>query len=367
MSSYFTPTDWQRTIEITDTWWEGKLDRPLLQWTIRGEDPGRPKPALLFQHFTAYYGLEVTPEQVADVWDYFLRGRRCVGDGFPHVWLNWGAGVLAVFLGCKIELGPESAQTVWFHPPSDPPEEVDELRLAFEPANPTLQRTAAVAAAVVDRLEGGAQIGQTDLGGTLDVLSSYRPGEDLLFDLMDEPEGVKARTWEIHEAWFQCFDQLNKALRPGQTGGNPGYSCWTPIFSRLPYYNLQCDFCYMIGPDHFREFVLPELAASCQRIARPFYHLDGIGELPHLDDILAIPELKGIQWIPGDGQKPFSEWPEVYRRIREAGKLVQVFGGPDVVRAFQKNFDDLSGFIFTLELPPEEAEEAEALVREYGI
>jgi 5-methyltetrahydrofolate--homocysteine methyltransferase len=75
----------------------------------------------------------------------------------------------------------------------------------------------------------------------------------------------------------------------------------------------------------FDEFVKPELQASCKRLKNAFYHLDGVGQLPHLDSLLAIPELKGIQWVPGDGKPGTTHWPEVYRRIRKAGKLIQVW------------------------------------------
>ena len=90
---------------------------------------------------------------------------------------------------------------------------------------------------------------------------------------------------------------------------------------------LQCDFCYMIGPEMFAKFVLPELRASCKKLTNSFYHLDGPGALPHLDALLDIPELKGIQWVPGDGQPDITRWPEVYRKIRAAGKLIQIFPG----------------------------------------
>ena len=54
--------------------------------------------------------------------------------------------------------------------------------------------------------------------------------------------------------------------------------------------------------------------------------LDGAGQLPHLDSLLSIEELKGIQWVPGDGAKPCTEWPEVYRKIRDTGKRIQIYG-----------------------------------------
>jgi len=38
----------------------------------------------------------------------------------------------------------------------------------------------------------------TDLGGNLDILSTFRPGTDLLLDLYDHPEDVKRLTGEAH-------------------------------------------------------------------------------------------------------------------------------------------------------------------------
>jgi len=133
---------------------------------------------------------------------------------------------------------------------------------------------------------------------------------------------VKRLTWEAHEAWFEFYHALNEILRPT----NPGYSDWSGIYSARPGYILQCDFCYMIGPQMFDEFVKPELAAAARRLDRSFYHLDGPGQLPHLDSVLDIAELDAVQWVPGAGQKSCAEWPDVYRKIAAAGKLMQLLG-----------------------------------------
>ena len=41
--------------------------------------------------------------------------------------------------------------------------------------------------------------------------------------------------------------------------------------------------------------------------------------------LLSLENLHGIQWIPGDGQPPPEAWLPLLRRIREAGKLCQLF------------------------------------------
>jgi hypothetical protein len=95
---------------------------------------------------------------------------------------------------------------------------------------------------------------------------------------------------------------------------------------------FQSDLSYMISPQMFREFVVPDLEACCQRIAYSFYHMDGVGQLPHLEHLLNIPLLKGIQWIPGEGKPQAEHWLDVLRQIREAGKLVQVDVSADGAR-----------------------------------
>jgi 5-methyltetrahydrofolate--homocysteine methyltransferase len=90
---------------------------------------------------------------------------------------------------------------------------------------------------------------------------------------------------------------------------------------------LQCDFSYMISPRMFKRFVLPELQATCRRLPRSFYHLDGVGQIPHLDALLSIPELGGVQWVPGDGKPDCGHWPELYQKIHAAGKKTQLIVG----------------------------------------
>ena len=85
----------------------------------------------------------------------------------------------------------------------------------------------------------------------------------------------------------------------------------------------------MISPAMFERFVLPDLEACCNHLDHAFYHLDGKGQIAHLDMLLAIPRLRGVQWIPGSGQPSPARWPEVLSRIRRGGKLCQLFVSPE--------------------------------------
>lgn len=317
MSIQFDAGRWAEVKDNYTKWWAGELDRPLIYMTVTGCKSNRPKSELPHLGFLSHYDLSVPVEKIVDAVDYDLSSKRFLADAFPTRWLNFGPGVMATFTGADLVNTEHSS---WFRPRKQL--EIKDLRIKFDPSSPWFRRIADLAKCMMDRWQGQVQVGMTDLGGSLDIVSTFRPNEALLLDLYDYPEEVKRTLWETHECWFKSFDTLNSILQPG----NPGYTAWMAILSQEPYYMLQCDFAYMISPEMFDEFVKPELAASCRRLKNAFYHLDGVGQLPHLDSLLTIPELKGVQWIPGAGKPDDGEWPEVHRKIRKAGKLIQIHG-----------------------------------------
>lgn len=56
-----------------------------------------------------------------------------------------------------------------------------------------------------------------------------------------------------------------------------------------------------------------------------FFHLDGVGEIPHLKHLLEIPNLKVIQWQPGAGKEEIKQWYELIEKILDGGKAVQLY------------------------------------------
>ncbi|MBI9108267.1 MAG: hypothetical protein JEZ04_16085 [Spirochaetales bacterium] len=131
-----------------------------------------------------------------------------------------------------------------------------------------------------------------DLGGILDILQIFRPGEKLLLDFYDYPDEVRRLSWEIHHLWHRYYLEIHEILQKASMG----YSDWSGIYSEKPFYTLQCDISYMISTDMFKEFVLAELQASVNRLDRSVYHLDGTGALKHLDSVLEIRFLSLLLW-----------------------------------------------------------------------
>ncbi len=362
MNLDFNAIRWEKIRRDYSAWWAGELRRPLLHLTMSGRDPGRPEPKLDLRYFHSHYELDIPAAAIADRWLYDLECQHFLGDSFPSVWPNFGPGVMAAFMGLELQNGDD---TVWFHQPKDL--ELADIKLEHLPNNIWLHRVRDLYRAGAEKFEGLVHMGMTDLGGNLDIAASFRQSENLLMDLIDEPEEVEKIAWRSHELWWRYFDELNGLIQPS----NPGYTAWTPVYSVESSYMLQCDFCYMISLEMFNRFVKPELAASCRKLVNPIYHLDGPGQLTHLDSILEIPELKAVQWVPGAGQRPVSEWPEVYRKIRAAGKNIQFFTLQDPLgwRCFEKIADQLGsaeGLIMIGEIPSEDEAEVRNLLNKYG-
>ena len=239
--------------------------------------------------------------------------------------MNFGPGTLAAMVGGT---GHCHGRSVWFEPGKFEGCDIKDISIKLDRKSEWFLRLEEFFVAASKHLDGEVHFGQFDIGGTLDILSSLRPSEMLMFDMFDSPDEVKRLTWEIHEAWFETFEYFNSLLPEN----NHGYSAWAGMLSQKMTYMLQCDFAYMISPDHFEEFVLPEFAATCKRMARPCYHLDGTGQIAHLDHLLSVPELTCVQWVPGDGAPNCSNWPEVYQKIAAADRHMQVFvDGVDVI------------------------------------
>jgi 5-methyltetrahydrofolate--homocysteine methyltransferase len=348
----FTAADWQRIERDTMAWWAGELARPLIYLTSTDPLP-LPKPF----NYQSNYPLPLPADAVVDRYAPFLAATHYYGDAFPMRWINFGPGIMAGFLGGQVHSVSDPSETVWFTPARDIP--IGELDVAYDAENIWWRRVQAITAAFVERYGGLLQVGMTDLGGNLDILASLRTTSGLLFDVIERPNEVLRLVRRTTDLWLRYYDDLDALIRPAgrsPAGAGPacrGTSCWTPIWSTGKTYMLQCDFSYMIGPKMFERFVLPDLIACCDHLDHGFYHLDGKGEIPHLDMLLAIPRLRGIQWIPGDGQPTPDQWLPLLKRIRDGGKLCQVFVRPEGARRIVRN---LGGKGFLLVIQHEEDE-----------
>jgi hypothetical protein len=314
----FTEEDWQRVEKDTLAWWRHELRRPLVYIGVTYPVKGKP-------HTFGYmsnYPLSMSADEVVDQYEPYLLGARFYADGFPWLWTNFGPGIMSGFTGSAVNSVCDPDETVWFSPKESVA--IQNVNLTYDAHNVWWRRVQDVTQAVVNRFGNMIPVPITDLGGNLDILASFREAQGLLYDLLDAPEEVDRLVKQITQLWIRYYEELYQANRVMARGS----STWTPLWSPGKTYMLQSDFCYMISPVMFERFVLPDLNDLCNYLDDGFYHLDGKGEIPHLDMLLSIDRLRGIQWIPGDGQPEPQDWLWLLKRIRDGGKLCQVFVSP---------------------------------------
>lgn len=309
----FTEADWRKRIQDYTAWWQGELDRPLI--LSYGQKEGVVCRRKLHNFFTEY-SQEISAEEIVSIVEEDLASKIFYGDAYPSFWPNFGPGVVAAFVG--LANLHSTSDTVWFKPKEIKP--LSEIHITAKLDNPLFKRIKDITRVAVERFGSIVQVGFPDLGGNLDILASFRTTEKLLLDLVDHPEEVERVLWESHKAWWTYYREFEQIIKK-KCLGTVSWACtWAPGRT----YMLQCDFAYMISPEMFARFVLPELRSICKKLDYSFYHLDGVGQLPHLDLLLGLPELHGIQWIPGTGNAPVDAWINLLKKIRQAGKLVQV-------------------------------------------
>lgn len=318
----FTQQDWADLTRNWEAWWVGELDRPLVMIA----SPLRPRER---EELTIEFIRHKPVDQVLDYYQSRFEHTRLAGDAGPKWFPFLGAGVVAAFLGAELLCAPDEG-TIWFE--SSRPLDSFDLGALFDPENLWWQRVQQLTQAAIDRWGDRICVGITDLGGNLDILASLRGSQQLLLDMLDYPEGIETATRQITGLWLRYYSELHKITQRNGRGTTP----WAPIWAPGSCYMLQSDFSAMISPKMFERFVLPDLVTCCEALDFSFYHMDGKGQLPHLDLLLSIEALHGVQWIPGDGQPPPQAWLPLLARIRRAGKVCQLFvsaaGALEIVR-----------------------------------
>jgi 5-methyltetrahydrofolate--homocysteine methyltransferase len=316
--------NWKETEKNFKLWWEGKADKPLVQIFVQKE-----KCDVVWDGWDLvryWKKLDV----ILKNFETFAKCTAFLGEAYPNLWINLGAGVLAAYLGASPRF---ISSTVWFETPKNW-EELENLEIKEN--NEWWSYTKEVARELEEKSKNKFVAGMTDIGGILDVAASLRGTNNLMKDLYLSPRKVKSLLDRIIDLWHYCYDEIYDILR----GKEKGTSAWMNLWSPLKWYPIQCDYAYMLSPKLFKEFVSPYVMEQCERLDHPLYHLDGVGQIVHLDELLRIEKLRGIQWVPGAGKSDTSSevWIEMYKKIISKGKLLVIDMPFDKVNSFLSNF-----------------------------
>lgn len=269
---------------------------------------------------------EAMPESEEERFSFYMDGERILkreaekfenmyfgGDAFPIIWTNFGtAGHAKYFKGSKFKFARD---TVWYEPMI---KDWDKDELEYDPEAEILELEYKTMKFLSEQGKGKFFVSMPDNCGVLDALAHLRGTDNLLFDLVEEDEHVKAATAAIQEALkaasIKQFDIIRENNDNGSTHG------WMMTWSKGRHLQLQVDFSVMISPAMYEEFALPELEYMTNWLDNTIYHFDGQEQIRHLDMILSLKKLNMIQWTPVAGQPETSEFIPVLQRIQKAGK-----------------------------------------------
>ncbi|MBO4392394.1 MAG: trimethylamine corrinoid protein 2 [Clostridia bacterium] len=292
-------------------WNRENEDRPLLATAAGKENAHRPP-------------VPTGPKDVKDRWldtefqvkcaRYGAENTVFLGEAFPIYSPNLGPDFLGAVCGCDLKFSPS---TSWAEPCIEDYESFPDI--VFDEKNPWWQKMVEMTKAALDDANGDYIVGITDIHPGADAVVSLRGADVAAMDLYLEPEEFKKRVWQIFDVFKEVTGRLNGIITEKQKGSSNWMYLYHP--EKL-WYVTSCDFSYMISSEHYKEFILPELIAEAEWLPATVYHLDGVGSLTHLDTLLELDRINGIQWVPGEGKPPAREWIEVLKKIQRAGKNI---------------------------------------------
>ena len=277
-------------------------------------------------------------------------------DGYSFMLPGFGPGVMSAFI---TDFTKFNGNTIWFE--LEEPwtfEQLQEISLDYRSSYTSVALNALKE--LVTRLKGKFVFAMPDMSGSLDTLSSIRGAHNLLIDTLDYSDELSDVIDKSETLWRQYFAEISLIIDPANDG------LYTNVFRYLsakPMHTSVCDFSAMISPGMFEEFVLPTIRRDAQQFdGRLVYHLDGPGEIPHVDHLCDVEKLHAIQWVPGAGnENEASEaWFPLFKKILNGGKRICLGGcpsDPDLIRKLFKAFPKEEFFIpLTCESEAEAAE-----------
>lgn len=305
-------TDLDATLDRFDAWWRrAPMDRPVVTITARRGDP--PSPPASRHETLAERWLDAS-YQIAAAESVF-RSTRYLGESLPVFTPNLGPDQLATVFGATLEFGES---TSWSHPVAQDIASVAALAPSFaHPAWEWLERATDLSLGLG---RGKWLTGYADLHMNGDLVAALRGPQDLCIDCIEDPEGVRAACEHVTPVAIEAYARLaGKLLAQGLPTAT-----WLEAPLRGKMHVPSCDFNALIGASMFEDLFLPSIVEECRAADRSIFHLDGPTALQHLDSILAVEEIDAVQWVYGAGNGPAARWVDVYRRIQDAGKALQV-------------------------------------------
>ncbi|MCC8103452.1 MAG: trimethylamine corrinoid protein 2 [Clostridiales bacterium] len=303
---------------------------------------------------------ECNPDDPADVEDYWMNPERIWkrniqrlenayfgGESLPVVMPNFGTSGHCVYYGARYILRPE---TIWFEPVV---EDLDGYPWKYDRENPFYRRQREIVRYLAEKGKGNYLLSMPDNCGTLDAIGHLHGSSETLLDMYDEPEALSEAIVAINNGWTDAAETFYQLMKDCNEGG--GCVGWMDTWAPGRHAQMQCDMSVMFSPDCYERFAVPELKKQMEWVEYPVYHLDGKEQINHLDHLLALDQLKMIQWMNVEGQETPAHFIPVLKRMQEAGKVVLVMTPASDIPALMENLSSKGLYLHTYASSVDEA------------
>ncbi len=260
------------------------------------------------------------------------------GDSIPHYVPSFGPDQMAAFLGCELVIPDEGYGTDWAVPCVDTWAEC--LPITLDPDNYWWHRFLSFLDALAEACQDKLVLSHIDLHSNMDTLLAMRGGEKLCLDLVLEPESIDRAMADVRGLFRPIYDAIYEAGRMARNGTLG----WVPAYHPVKTNTIQCDFAALIGPEHFRRWVMPALEEEAGYLGHCVYHLDGPECLVHVDDLCSIDGLDCIQWTTGARNKAFIEWMDLLKHIQSTGTSLWIPCNCEDIKVFHQELDPRLAF-----------------------
>jgi len=325
-------------------YWDHEIiDRPVISYYYPKK---RGKMSAYLDFFGEDWSLAQNHDEIEEPLNGFEKRAESTyfgGESIPYYFPNYGPGIVAAVFGVKPQF---KTGTVWFNYPIKPENIVDHLEsVKINQNNEWYSRLLKITEYAAKRAGKNYVISITDIGGVLDILSSFLGPTNIILTMKRNPEIIDTCRSIILEKLLRVYDALQNLVDKYCDGCN----CHLAVWSRKRWYAIQCDFSAMLNPKWFKKFVLPDIITQAEHMEYAIYHLDGPNALPYLDCILNEPSITGIQWVPGVGNARMGskDWIPLYNKIQNAGKNLVIDSSPINVSHLYKSLDPKGLYVRT--------------------
>jgi hypothetical protein len=314
--------NWPEIQQRFAQWWEGRnAERPLMKVNAISKTPLEPLEDV--PDPAEPEGLYLDVDSGIKRYRNYCRTHKFMAESFPNFSVDLGPGSMALYLGAE----PEFAwDTLWYKECVHDWSAFGDLRFNLE--NKWWKKHQELIKKSVDAAGSDFLVNIPDIIENVDILASLRGPQNLIYDLIDEPELILKYINQVDNLYFQYYNAMyNRVKAEDGSCSFTSFQIWGPGRTA----KVQCDFSALMSPDQFREFVQPSLRKQCRQLDHSLYHLDGPDAIKHVDALMEIEELDALQWTCGAGKPDGASenWYIIYDKVRKAGKSlwIQLYDG----------------------------------------